>query len=96
MGSRLQWMLHGRKSESNMWVVEKYISKRTCNMDTFGENYFNLNIDLIFLILSLHIKKMYMHLYHKDTFTSTTWRMYKKGMQWYYEYYRRYFRNGTN
>ncbi|XP_070041153.1 uncharacterized protein [Nicotiana tomentosiformis] len=39
-----------------MWIVGKYISKHTCDMDTFRENYFNLNVDFISLVLIPHIE----------------------------------------
>ncbi|XP_070014008.1 uncharacterized protein [Nicotiana sylvestris] len=39
-----------------MWIVGKYIGTHTCDMDTFGGNYFNLNVDLISHILIPHIE----------------------------------------
>ncbi|XP_075091684.1 uncharacterized protein LOC142171874 [Nicotiana tabacum] len=39
-----------------MWVVEKYIGNHTCNIDRFNENHFNLNVDLISLVLIPHIE----------------------------------------
>ncbi|XP_070017753.1 uncharacterized protein [Nicotiana sylvestris] len=50
------WMLRARKQKTNMWVVGKYIGTHNCEMDTFSGNYFNLNVDLISLILIPHIE----------------------------------------
>nr|XP_033511066.1 uncharacterized protein LOC104092488 [Nicotiana tomentosiformis] len=51
-----KWMLRARKLKTNMWIVGKYISKHTCDMDTFNWNHFNLNVGLISLVLISHIE----------------------------------------
>ncbi|XP_070036381.1 uncharacterized protein [Nicotiana tomentosiformis] len=50
------WMLRTRKLKTNMWVVGKYIGTHNCEMDTFSGNHFNLNVDLISLVLIPHIE----------------------------------------
>ncbi|XP_070041316.1 uncharacterized protein [Nicotiana tomentosiformis] len=50
------WMLRVRKKKSNMWVVGKYIGTHNCEMDTFSGNHFNLDVDLISLILIPYIE----------------------------------------
>ncbi|XP_070051626.1 uncharacterized protein [Nicotiana tomentosiformis] len=39
-----------------MWIVGKYICTHTCDMNTFNGNHFNLNVDLISLVLIPHIE----------------------------------------
>jgi len=50
------WMLRARKLKINMWIVGKYIGTHNCEMDTFSGNHFNLNVDLISLVLIPHIE----------------------------------------
>ncbi|XP_075100436.1 uncharacterized protein LOC142176474 [Nicotiana tabacum] len=50
------WMMHARKKKINMWVVGKYIGTHNCEMDTSNGNHFNLNVDLISLVLIPHIE----------------------------------------
>ncbi|XP_070048847.1 uncharacterized protein [Nicotiana tomentosiformis] len=50
------WMMCARKKKINMWVVGKYIGTHNCEMDTFSENHFNLDVDLISLVLIPHIE----------------------------------------
>ena len=50
------WMLRARKKKTNMWVVGKYIGTHNCEMDTFSGNHFNLDVDLISLILIPYIE----------------------------------------
>ncbi|XP_070004340.1 uncharacterized protein [Nicotiana sylvestris] len=45
------WMLRASKKKSGLWKVGKYISTHKCEMDTFNKNHFNLNVDLISLVL---------------------------------------------
>ncbi|XP_070057120.1 uncharacterized protein [Nicotiana tomentosiformis] len=50
------WMLRASKKKTGMWKVGKYIGTHTCEMDTFSGNHFNLDVDLISLVLIPHIK----------------------------------------
>ncbi|XP_070005698.1 uncharacterized protein [Nicotiana sylvestris] len=50
------WMLRVIKKERGLWKVGKYISTHRCEMDTFNENRFNLDVDLISLVLILHLE----------------------------------------
>ncbi|XP_070012107.1 uncharacterized protein [Nicotiana sylvestris] len=45
------WMLRASKKKSGLWKVGKFISTHRCEMDTFNENNFNLDVDLISLVL---------------------------------------------
>lgn len=49
-----KWKLRARKLENYMWLIGKYIGERTCNMNTFNENYFNLDTNLIVCVDSTH------------------------------------------
>ncbi|XP_070013115.1 uncharacterized protein [Nicotiana sylvestris] len=44
------------KKKTGLWKVGKYIPTHTCEIDTFNGNHFNLDIDLISLILIPHIE----------------------------------------
>ncbi|XP_070029414.1 uncharacterized protein [Nicotiana sylvestris] len=50
------WILRARKKKKNIWVVGKYIGTHNCEIDTFSGNHFNLDVDLIFLVLIPHIE----------------------------------------
>ncbi|XP_070057398.1 uncharacterized protein [Nicotiana tomentosiformis] len=50
------WMLRASKKKICMWKVGKYIGTHTCEMDTFSGNHFNLDVDLISLVLIPHIE----------------------------------------
>ncbi|XP_070004678.1 uncharacterized protein [Nicotiana sylvestris] len=50
------WMLRASKKKTSLWKVGKYIPTHTCEMDTFNGNHFNLDIDLISLVLIPHIE----------------------------------------
>ncbi|XP_070049502.1 uncharacterized protein [Nicotiana tomentosiformis] len=51
------WMLRPSKKKTGMWKVGKYIGTHTCEMDTFNGNHFNLDVDLIYLVLIPHIEE---------------------------------------
>ncbi|XP_070040252.1 uncharacterized protein [Nicotiana tomentosiformis] len=44
-------MLRGSKKNTGLWKVGKYIPTHTCEIDTFNWNHYNLDIDLIPLVL---------------------------------------------
>ncbi|XP_070028696.1 uncharacterized protein [Nicotiana sylvestris] len=43
-------------TETGLWKVGKYISTHVCEMNTFNENHFNLDVDLISLVLIPHLE----------------------------------------
>lgn len=53
-----------------MWVIDKYIGRHTYNMDTFNENYFNLDTDMITLMLIPHIEESILYKVVKQYITS--------------------------
>nr|XP_009760489.1 PREDICTED: uncharacterized protein LOC104212830 [Nicotiana sylvestris] len=50
------WMLRASKKKSGLWKVGKYIGTHIFEMDTFNGNHFDLDVDLISLVLIPHIK----------------------------------------
>ncbi|XP_075075725.1 uncharacterized protein LOC107782834 isoform X5 [Nicotiana tabacum] len=50
------WMLRATKKKTGIWKMGKYIPTHTCEMYTFNGNHFNLDIDLISLILIPHLE----------------------------------------
>ncbi|XP_070035346.1 uncharacterized protein [Nicotiana tomentosiformis] len=50
------WMLRASKKNIGLWKVGKYIPTHRCEMDTFNENHYNLDIDLISLVLIPHLE----------------------------------------
>ncbi|XP_070007192.1 uncharacterized protein [Nicotiana sylvestris] len=55
------WMLCAMKKKTGLWKVGKYIPTHTCEIDTFNGNHFNLDIDLISLVLIPYIKATIRH-----------------------------------
>ncbi|XP_070028401.1 uncharacterized protein LOC142170648 [Nicotiana tabacum] len=50
------WMLRASKKKSGLWKVGKFVSTHRCEMHTFNENHFNLDVDLIYLVLIPYLK----------------------------------------
>ncbi|XP_070020021.1 uncharacterized protein [Nicotiana sylvestris] len=55
-GYGCHWMLHAGKKKTGIWKVGKYIGTHICEMDTFNGNHFNLDVNLISLVLIPHIE----------------------------------------
>ncbi|XP_070035567.1 uncharacterized protein [Nicotiana tomentosiformis] len=50
------WLLHASNKNIGLWKVGKYIPTHKCKIDTFNGNHYNLDIDLISLVLIPHLE----------------------------------------
>ncbi|XP_070029842.1 uncharacterized protein [Nicotiana sylvestris] len=72
------WMLLAIKKKTNMCKVGKYIGIHNYEMDTFSGNHFNLEVDLISLVLIPHIEVSIRYmaaLQHFNSGTVVEWKL---------------------